>query len=94
MIGNALSEDVSFRDVQNREKGHRTMSDVFVLVVSGQVGFGRQWRRDAFEGLDPSAFIEAEQVLVGAFVNLDDVLHLLEKERIGDLQEVLASMRP
>lgn len=70
------------------------MSDVLGFVIGRLVGLGRQGRSDALESLDTGAFIQAKQVLIRVLVDLDDVFHLLEEEGIGDLQEVLALMRP
>lgn len=60
MVRDALSEDLSFRDVQNREERDCTVPDVLRLVVSGRVGFGGQGWGEAFEGLDARAFVQAE----------------------------------
>ena len=80
MIRDALSEHLSFGHVEDREEGDRTMSDVFGFVISGLIGIGRQGWRDAFEGLDARAFVQAKQVLVRALVDLDDMFHLLEEQ--------------
>ena len=64
MVRNALSENVSFGHVQNRKDRDRTVSYVFGLEISGLVASDRQGWRDAFECLEPRAFVQAKQILI------------------------------
>ena len=52
----------------------------------------RQVGCEAFEGLDAGAFVIAVEVFGRVELAADDVLHLGEEIRIGDLQIVLAAV--
>lgn len=93
MIVRTLAIDLTGCRIQKGEQIGGAVTYIVEVLQYRQIGGCGQVRREAFERLDASAFIEAVQVLGWIQIAVNNVVHLGEEIRIGDLQVVFAPVR-
>jgi len=92
MVGGALTVDLAGRRIQEGHQVGDAVATVVEVLEPVLVRRDRQIRRHALEGLDAGAFVEAEEIRRRVEIEVDDVLHLGEEVRVGDLEIVPAAM--
>jgi len=92
MIVRTLAIDLTGCRIQKGEQIGGTVTYIVEVLSYRLIGGCGQVRREAFERLNASAFIEAVQVLGWIQIAVNNMVHFGEEIRIGDLQVVFASV--
>ena len=92
MIVGALAIDPACGRIEKSEQVGCAISPIVKVLKSRLMSRCGQGGRDTVEGLNARAFIETVYILRRVGITSDDMLHLGEEIRIGDLQVVFAPM--
>jgi hypothetical protein len=94
MIFGALTINLAGRRIQKGKQIGGTISMIVEVFKGGLISGRRQGGRETVESLDTCALVETVQVVRWIGIETDDMFHLWEKIRIGNLQVIFSAVGP